>query len=359
MAMALIDSTDCRETFQQAIPPVRPEVDDDRSPSPSSPARLECGLGLRGISLSLSTTVGWGRSEPLASRSFACLRLFARGLTSSSLRLGFPARATEIRRFGGAARRVSLATPRLQVECPLIWRWSSMVMDFKLYGPPKPDKFKKRDRKEDQDSSNYIQSCNEDGKIDTKDVKHLRPPKDSEVDSGSGGKVNIPEFIEDISHGEDDMINDEEMDDVLLRLEHEDQFGEEGKSEVDEEVKTHLGKGKQIVDEDLHLAIDPVDPHINLPHSVIPQTDSPIAGLLDSKAVKAPEKKKTRKKEPAVAQKFSTRIKRDGIPITVKAQPRVNHMNDLSGYLKSTVAETLEIHRRLFRRSLRGGELDG
>ncbi|KAL5215890.1 hypothetical protein ABZP36_007291 [Zizania latifolia] len=111
-----------------------------------------------------------------------------------------------------------------------------------------------------------------------------------------------------------------------------------------------VDKGKQVApDDDKTLdivLIDSSDQHPILFGEEIIRTDSPMLGVLKTKPPRVPsepmkqvdlqhcqdKKKIKKKKEPPMAVRQSSRIRRDGVPISVKAQQFMDHMNDISGF---------------------------
>ncbi|KAL5198371.1 hypothetical protein ABZP36_001883 [Zizania latifolia] len=60
-------------------------------------------------------------------------------------------------------------------------------------------------------------------------------------------------------------------------------------------------------------------------------------GVGCDEAVVDADKKKKKKKEPAIAKRQSARIRKDGVPIPLKAQQRIDQMNDISVFLRRLI----------------------
>ncbi|KAG8071775.1 hypothetical protein GUJ93_ZPchr0006g41354 [Zizania palustris] len=153
---------------------------------------------------------------------------------------------------------------------------------------------------------------------------------DFDGDSDIGGKVDIPEYREDISEDENEKEDDrvEHLRDAWLT---DRPFEQVNGASHNVNLVVLTDKGKNMSDRDPKWDVvhsDSVDQHMVI------STDSPSVGLLDyqlpQKDVRSGKKGARKKKDPPIAKRFSTRIKRDGIPIQIKAQQRAGQLNDLT-----------------------------
>ncbi|KAL5199996.1 hypothetical protein ABZP36_021199 [Zizania latifolia] len=148
-------------------------------------------------------------------------------------------------------------------------------------------------------------------------------------------------------------IRQEEVDDTanrLMILDKDDLNDEVNKSEIDDKGKDLIDKDKRPIDMSLHLPLVPTDYHASVqaietcqvePLSLeekVPLSNEDLQFSKDESApMILPDKKKLRrKKEPAMAVRQSSRIKRDVVPIQVKAQQRADQMNNITGVSRFT-----------------------
>ncbi|KAG8089985.1 hypothetical protein GUJ93_ZPchr0011g27792 [Zizania palustris] len=168
---------------------------------------------------------------------------------------------------------------------------------------------------------------------------------DSQEDgcSDEGGKVDIPDYFDDLSGEEDGEMSKRTYDSV---------HPVERSDEVMLSVKVNPVED---MDWEKSLAIVPFTPSAYVEMLVTADLDGTLPSVEnDEKSVDVGEKtemgkkvaiktyKKPRKtKGPVIAQRKSSRIKRDGIPITVKAQQRKNKQDEMIGTDKFTAFQSM------------------
>ncbi|KAG8079963.1 hypothetical protein GUJ93_ZPchr0007g4160 [Zizania palustris] len=271
-------------------------------------------------------------------------------LSTASLALGFSARAAEVRRFGAVARRLVTVPPR----CVDSRTFASVVMGSprdraggmrrelarseKWFGDPlgsdgggpmgggadltrfgdgsnvavtngdrkgkgKMDEHirKETDDKGSDDSEKGAKGA--DSKTDAKQYRQAPGFEESNSNSDKGGKVDIPEYLEDMSE-EEVMDHEKKMED--------DSGCEVAKNTVEDNI-VGLSQSEGGSQNAQNVPVER------------PEVQNAAAGIGITK------RRTKNKKPPAVAQRFSTRIKHDGVPIQIKAQQRAGQLNDVSG----------------------------
>ncbi|KAL5225141.1 hypothetical protein ABZP36_011780 [Zizania latifolia] len=140
-------------------------------------------------------------------------------------------------------------------------------------------------------------------------------------------KLDIPEFADYCSEEES-----EEVDRNLMVIEHDVATGQVEENILQKELVHTTDKGKKLIDENLRLAIIPcgnqsmtarLDPGPSRLLKLIEdkQEDKEMNAEIGDQMVKKNIKKR---REPPVAVHQSSRIRRDGVPIQVKAQQRAD-----------------------------------
>ncbi|KAL5206358.1 hypothetical protein ABZP36_034567 [Zizania latifolia] len=198
------------------------------------------------------------------------------------------------------------------------------------------DTHKRTEKQEGQDSSTSTHRYKEDNRnTDPKDLGDIQESGENALFEGVE-KLSIPEFA--------DGLSEEEVDDIAsgMRILDNDSLGVDlFESGDDDKKESRIDKSKQLVDMSLHMTLVPTEPqpsfHVLKTCHVEPLILEGNFPLADGD-IQLPEennvsviftnkKQPRRKKEPAVAVRHSSWIKRDGIPTQVKAQQRVDQMN--------------------------------
>ncbi|KAG8077231.1 hypothetical protein GUJ93_ZPchr0007g3403 [Zizania palustris] len=161
--------------------------------------------------------------------------------------------------------------------------------------------------------------------------------------SDEGGMVDIPDYFDDLSGEEDGEMSKRTYDSV---------HPVERSDEMMLSVKVNPVED---MDWEKSLAIVPFTPSAYVEMLVTADLDGTLPSVEDDeksgadgektemgKKVAIKTSKKPRKtKGPVIAQRKSTRIKRDGIPITVKAQQRKNKQDEMIGMDKFTAFQSM------------------
>ncbi|KAL5224685.1 hypothetical protein ABZP36_011324 [Zizania latifolia] len=147
---------------------------------------------------------------------------------------------------------------------------------------------------------------------------------------GDDGKMFISDFADDFSESglEEHMNRDAQR--LSMLIDYDTQLLDEGKSEIIESARAYNAKGKAVCPEDMHLAIVPLVTPVE--QQSMTSGLSPEGEIADGKkskeghglinvpqAGKSVRKRSRKQKIPVVVLRQSTRIKHDGIPITLKA----------------------------------------
>ncbi|KAG8066264.1 hypothetical protein GUJ93_ZPchr0004g38564 [Zizania palustris] len=313
-------------------------------------------------------------------------------LSVSTVHLGFAARAAEVRRFGAGSRRLSRSEPRLVDSRSFASVVGGFGMDqsggprrdavrgenwggggFRGYdkegftggqdvgrsggkrkapdrgdgwGPDGgrgfgdggfqdggsvyvPDNPNRGTEKQDKnvgggsefngsdDANDKIQKSDKQSDVSQKKLEEAMEEHNSDV----GGKVDIPEFFEDIS---DDEPNEDNT--ATVGGSHEDVCS-------DQMNVVNLKEGRcrdEAAQGDAKL------------HGSVTAGDVEMDAQLAEDDVRKGKKRIKHQKKPPVAQRFSTRIKRDGVPIQIKAQNRMDQINDVSGGIEDDGAIIVE-----------------
>ncbi|KAG8056903.1 hypothetical protein GUJ93_ZPchr0002g24887 [Zizania palustris] len=159
--------------------------------------------------------------------------------------------------------------------------------------------------------------------------KHASAPEEDNSNSDKDGKVDILEFLEDLSDEEGERMNETSegleaseniKDNQTIIANVEDNMGKSSKVDVPEQGDNwvdHKGDLPQMG----RAAQGSQDMSTKIPEEHVDDANKGV------------HKKRTKHhKFPPVAQRFSARIKRDGIPIQLKAQQRAGQLNDISGW---------------------------
>ncbi|KAL5214485.1 hypothetical protein ABZP36_003637 [Zizania latifolia] len=201
--------------------------------------------------------------------------------------------------------------------------------DDKLEADTKNNRVGRKEKGEKQDSSASLQSCQEDEQAkESKNPSTQHGVLQDDGLSDENEKVDIPDYVGDRSEEESDNDMDCEDVDLLHMMEKESRFLDEDKLEVDNAKRVKTEESFSLSAEELHMAIVPAA-QSNQPSALgLGCVEAPDLGVLSahdpaektSVELKGKEslvavKKRGRKKEPAVAQRQSSRIHRDGIPI--------------------------------------------